>query len=212
MSEKDREKPEPRPLQIHLLPGESEEQAKARAALTSEYYAAGSIFQLSQILSSKDVDLTELANRLEYQTQQFKNGDLTQAESVLSSQAHTLDALFHHLLRRFALNIGNEFDVVDKLMKLALKAQSQCRTTLDCLAVMKKPPPELITQTNIAHGHQQVNNFSNKRSDENELMEQTQMEQTDGERLDGRATQEAVRGDQALETVDKKHRATNSSR
>ena len=192
-------------LTIEMKKGETADQAKARAALSPEYYAAASIFQLGQILSSRDVDLTSLAKGLEYQSQNLSEGDLGQVESMLTAQAHTLDALFHNLLRRAELNMGNEFSVVEKLLKLALKAQSQSRTTLDSLASMKKPPPELIKQTNIAHGHQQVNNFPEKVDGENELLEKA-----DGERLDTGKASEAISGDQALETVGAKYRAKDT--
>jgi len=202
-------------LTIVRKKGETVEQGKARAALSSEYHAAASIFQLSQILSSKDVDLTELANRLEYQTQQIKNGDLTQAEFMLSSQAHTLDALFHHLLTRAALNMGNEFNVVERLFKLAMKAQSQSRTTWDSLASMKNPTV-LMCQTNIAHGHQQVNNIptqeqeidgdTSERDLKNELLEKT-----DGERLDFGKAATPIRRDQDVEAVGEVDGSKNDS-
>jgi hypothetical protein len=63
---------------------------------------------------------------------------------------------------------------------------------------MKKPPPEFIKQTNIAHGHQQVNNFPEKENPPNELLEKT-----DGERLDEGTPSEAVSVDPDLATVDK---------
>jgi hypothetical protein len=192
-------------LTIEMKKGETVEQAKARAALSPEYHAANSIFQLGQILSSKDVDLTKLAKGLEYQSQRLSEGNLGQVESMLTAQAHTLDALFHNLLRRAALNVKNEFSVVERLFKLALKAQSQSRTTLDSIAAMKKPPPELIKQTNVALGHQQVNNFPKKVVGENELLEET-----DGERMDAGKASEAISGDQTLETVESKHRAKDT--
>ena len=43
-------------------------------------------------------------------------------------------------------------------MRLALKAQSQCRATLETLATIKNPPVVIARQANIAQGPQQVNN------------------------------------------------------
>jgi hypothetical protein len=90
--------------------------------------------------------------------------------------------------------MNNEFSVVDRLYKLAMKAQSQCRATLDSLAAMKKPPSDLIRQTNIAHGHQQVNNFPEKEKPPNELLEKANG-------MDPETPPEAVRVDSDLETV-----------
>jgi hypothetical protein len=43
-------------------------------------------------------------------------------------------------------------------LRLALKAQNQCRMTLETLATIKNPPAVFAKQANIAHGPQQVNN------------------------------------------------------
>ena len=201
------EQAKPARLQLTMKTGETEEEAKARAALTPEYHAVQSIFQLNQITASKEADLTQLADRLNHQTQLLRDGDLDPAESMLASQAFTLDALFHNLLLRSAMNVRNEFYVVEKLMKLALKAQSQCRTTLDSFASMKKPSAELFKQTNIALGPQQVNNSisAEKGKPPNELLERKEHEQW----LDRGAKEEAVRVDKDLETVGASDRAEN---
>jgi hypothetical protein len=43
-------------------------------------------------------------------------------------------------------------------MRLALKAQSQCRATLETLSAIKNPPVVFARQANITNGPQQVNN------------------------------------------------------
>ena len=43
-------------------------------------------------------------------------------------------------------------------MRLALKAQGQCRATVETLAAMKNPPVVFAKQANISSGPQQVNN------------------------------------------------------
>jgi len=49
-------------------------------------------------------------------------------------------------------------EAADKYLRLALKAQGQCRATLETLAAIKNPPVVFARQANIAHGPQQVNN------------------------------------------------------
>jgi hypothetical protein len=44
---------------------------------------------------------------------------------------------------------------------MALRAQSQCRATLETLATVKNPPVVFAKQANIANGPQQVNNTLN---------------------------------------------------
>jgi hypothetical protein len=44
-------------------------------------------------------------------------------------------------------------------MRLALKAQSQCRATIETLAEIKNPQPvAFVQQADVAHGPQQINN------------------------------------------------------
>ena len=189
-----------RAIKVHLRPGESEKQALARHSVVPEYLAAGSIDTLTAS-PDQPIDLNELTIELENQTEQLKNGESGRAESILCSQSHTLDAMFHHLVRRAMVNINEGYAVGREYLKLGMKAQSQCRATVDSLSAMRQP---VIRQTNIAHT-QQVNNFPEKENPQDKLLEQT-----DGERLDPRTPSEAVKGDTVLETVGAKHRAKNT--
>lgn len=85
-------------------------------------------------------------------------GDLKDAEAMLMGQAIALNTIFGELARRAALNMGEYLDATDKYMRLALKAQGQCRATLETLATIKNPPVVFARQANIANGPQQVNN------------------------------------------------------
>jgi hypothetical protein len=57
-------------------------------------------------------------------------------------------------------------------MQLALKAQNQSRATLQALVQLKQPSQiTFVKQANIAQGHQQVNNLSEKDiTPQNELL------------------------------------------
>ena len=96
------------------------------------------------------------------------------------------------------------------VLAVALKAQSQCRTTRETLANIKNPPKVFAWQANIAHGPQQVNNgvpapasrAANLGNPQNELS-------GDGDELlpDGRASQAASRVNNPLEAVEEIDRA-----
>jgi len=106
-----------------------------------------------------DLDLGGLTNALSEQTHASSNGDLQRAEAMLTTQAHTLDAIFNNLAQR-AINTEH-MDNLDRYLKLALRAQSQCRSTWEALATIKYPPTMgYVRQANIANGPQQVNNVS----------------------------------------------------
>jgi hypothetical protein len=74
---------------------------------------------------------------------------------MLTAQAHSLDAIFNKLAQRAALNMGEYMQACETYLKLALRAQSQCRATWETLSTIKNPPVMgYVKQANIAQGHQ----------------------------------------------------------
>jgi hypothetical protein len=67
--------------------------------------------------------------------------------------------IYTELARRAALNMGEYIEAADRYLRLALKAQAQCRTTIEALVALKNPPVVYAKQANISAGHQQVNNY-----------------------------------------------------
>jgi len=133
---------------------------------------------------------------------------------MLATQAHTLDALFHTLVQRAILNMGEYMGAAETYMKLALRAQSQCRSTWEALSAIRNPPMVgYVKQANIAHGHQQVNNADSNdaRAGENEKPPNELLEQKHGsEWLDAGAAGEAGGADSKLEALDALDRATDT--
>ena len=153
-----KKKRNPNSIEIHAKDGDDETELWASTAIRPTIQAA---VTLRQYGSSQfgDLDLTALVTALTVQTESANDGDLGRAEAMLAAQAHTLDSIFNHLAQRAAMNMGEYMGAVDKYLKLALRAQSQCRATWETLATIKNPPVVgYVRQANIAHGHQQVNN------------------------------------------------------
>ena len=101
----------------------------------------------------KDVDITELMTDMQGKFKQVNDGDLSTMEGMLVGQALALQTIFTSLAQRAALNAGEYMDAADKYLRLALKAQSQCRATLETLANIKNPPIVYAKQANFASGH-----------------------------------------------------------
>jgi hypothetical protein len=160
---------------------------------------------------SSGVDLVRLMVQLLAESKRVGRGDLSRAESMLMVQAHTLDALFNTLARRSALNAGQYLGACETYMRLALKAQSQCRATLETLAEIKNPKPlAFVQQANITNGPQQINNNSAPRTEalrardfENEPNEL--LEPQGNERLDGGQAQASNNGDSRVEALGAVH-------
>ena len=94
-------------------------------------------------------------------------------------------------------------NAMDRYLRLALKAQSQCRATLETLATIKNPPVIYAKQANIANGPQQVNNGSLPASvgGETSIEPNKLLEQQHGERLDTGTQSAAIGADKAMATV-----------
>lgn len=102
------------------------------------------------------IDVPTLMEQLRTQAVAVNRNDLSQAEAMLMNQATALQSLFAHLAEK-ALS-GEHLPQFETFMRMALRAQNQCRATLETLAAIKNPPVIYARQTNIAHGNQQVNN------------------------------------------------------
>jgi hypothetical protein len=104
-------------------------------------------------------DLTESVAVLTAAVAKVNAGDLSGPEAMLTAQACALDAIFTELARRAALNMSEHINAAEIYLRLALKAQAQCRTTVEALVEMKNPRPvAFVSQANISSGPQQVNN------------------------------------------------------
>ena len=77
---------------------------------------------------------------------------MTRAEAMLLSQAHTLDELFNSLVMK-GLD-QTHMPHYESFLRLAYKAQSQCRSTLQSLSDIKNPSVVYAKQANITNGNQ----------------------------------------------------------
>jgi len=104
-----------------------------------------------------ELDVGSLARSLSVDMKGVLAGDLKLAEAMLYGQAHALQSIFVNLARRA---ISQEYlKQWEAYMRMALKAQNQCRMTLETLATIKNPPVVFARQANINNGgQQQVNN------------------------------------------------------
>lgn len=150
------------------------------------------------------VDVPTLLDELRKQAAAVNRGDLKRAEAMLMNQATALQSLFSRLAERgMSCEHAPGFETN---MRIALRAQSQCRATLETLAAIKNPPVIFAKQANIANGHQQINNgtpaptsHAGKNKDQqNELLEV----QHGSETLDTRTTGTTVGKDQAMAAMD----------
>ena len=78
------------------------------------------------------------------------------ASHILAAQALTLDNMFTELARRTALNMGDYVNAAERYGRLALKAQSNCRATLETLAKLHQPREQTVRHVHVNEGGQAV--------------------------------------------------------
>ncbi len=191
-------------------PGVSDDNVIARKLTKPEINAASVV----RAWTGENHDINALAAEFEAQSAAVRRGDMGRAEEMLIAQAHALNEIFAALARRSRGLMDSSAAHFELCMRLAFKAQSQCRATLETLAEVKNPMAgAYIRQANVAAGHQQVNNSpdgSRVRETENQpnkLLEGTdELRQNTGtQALEGRANK-------TLETVGEIHRAQDRIR
>lgn len=179
-------------------------QALAKLATTSVLSA---VTLKSYSNTGDDLEIRDLVAEMRKAGDEVVAGDMGRVERMLANQAMTLDAIFNNMAQRS--HKQDSFKGIEVLMRLALKAQAQARSTAEALALLKNPVP-FIKQANVTTGPQQVNNTyagtpshsgiqsgaGNFQSEPNKLLEADH-----GQRLDIGAQAAAGQANQKLETV-----------
>jgi hypothetical protein len=144
-------------LNVTLKTGQTKEHQLAKLGLSPCFANAHTATLFIQGSAGK-LDIGEAFDVMEAKAVKTGEGDLSELEATLTAQAVTLNTVFNELARRAAFNMGQHIDATEKYMRLALKAQGQCRATVETLAEIKFPrSATFIKQANIAQ-QQQVNN------------------------------------------------------
>jgi len=151
------------------------------------------------------LELTECFAQMLRSAKATTSGSTKSQEAILAGQIISTNALYTDLAIMARQNLDKGLDVFERLIRLALKAQSNCRATAETLAAMQNPSAVFARQANIANGPQQINNgpvraarlARAKKSDStpNKLLE------AHGEQLDSGAPSATSNGNQELATV-----------
>lgn len=78
-----------------------------------------------------------------------RKGDLGAASNMLTAQALTLDSVFTEMLRRAMVNSREYPEAFERYMRMALKAQTQSRATLEALAKLHQPREQTVKHVHI---------------------------------------------------------------
>ncbi len=166
-----------------------------------------------------DMDIKGVSSGLETLEDEVEKGDLHRLEGMLAGQVVSLNTMFAVLAIRGHSNmIAGHGEASERYLRMALKAQNQCRATIDTLAQIKNPRQTVITkQANISNGPQQVNNTLNQPGQpESKISENLETAQNkllshaeENPYMDTGTARKAGGDDPAMATVDTIHRAKN---
>jgi hypothetical protein len=149
-----------------------------------------SALSLRAMISFSDDRFPDIMKLLNMNIDAVKKGNLACIEEVLTTQVISLNAFFNMFIQSCLKNVHHESS--EKLLRLALKAQNQCRTTADTLASIKNPASAtFVKQTNIGYNQQVNNNAQSSEIFENKNCTNELLDMHYGQRLDARAKGEA---------------------
>jgi len=151
-------KPKADALAVDALEGETHEQTIARLALAPgpRHAAIGNQFAASMFGGNHPLPITPSTGVFDTAMMRARQGEKSLASDILAAQAVALDTMFTELARRSAVNIGEYLDASERYMRLALKAQANCRATLETLAKLHQPREQTVKHVHVNEGGQAV--------------------------------------------------------
>ena len=199
-------------IKLPYIEGQSLEQATTEYLLEAKTLGAFVVDGNTNSVSSQ-IHLEFAREVIGQGIDEIKKGDLSKLEEMLYSQAVALNMMFTNLSRR--ASIQTNVDIRAVLANLALKSQNQSRNTIQTLINLKQPNQTAFIkqQTNVANGHQQINNGVAQSSPENFANVTNELlEVNHGKWLDTGTKAKTKRVNSELEAVAEVHRGKNSKR
>lgn len=148
-----------KPVIVEAQAGEDQAQAMARA-MTVPYLRHGIVTQgIAKKMAGDlpgDPDITTFGKAIRDESERTRKGDLTLASELLTAQALSLDSMFTEYVRRATINMGDYPLAMERFAKLALKAQANCRASLEALARLHQPREQTVRHVHVNEGGQAV--------------------------------------------------------
>lgn len=147
--------PASKTLNIDSKPGVSRERRLAEISLDPAAHAMMTGLQYNKG-SFGEQDLSETYAALADEAKAVKAGDLSHQTAMLAGQASALNSIFTELARRAGVNMGEHLQATQLYMRLALKAQSQCRATIEALDRLANGHVQTVKHVHVGQGGQAV--------------------------------------------------------
>jgi hypothetical protein len=183
--------------------------AAAKMFIGPQVTNANSIYCFGHGLAGDALHMQSLVDCLTDSARRINANDMREVEATLANQATTLNMMFAEMARRSANCLNEHAEAAQLFFKMAMKAQNQCRMTLETLANVKNPPVVYARQANISSGPQQVNNGTmpdRAHAVENKNEPNKILEQSSEPRMDAGTQSQGLYGNPPLAAVEAGHR------
>ena len=148
-----------RAFRAQMLAGEAEHQAMARTVI--EPFMRHGV--LNHAVADKmlgklpgDPNMGDYAQAIQGRAAGAIAGDLSPLTQVLMAQALSLDTMFTEFARRATINMGEYPQASERYARLAFKAQSSSRATIEALARLHQPREQIVKHVHVNEGGQAV--------------------------------------------------------
>ena len=146
-------------VEIEREPNLSREQTLAKVmlmpvlknAFTASAYSTRMVGE-----TSKPLPLADLCSFMGDEIRKVADGDLGLASRTLAAQVMVLDTMFAELAQRAALNMGEYPEATERYLRLAFRAQTNCRTTVEALAKLHQPREQIVRHVHVNEGAQAI--------------------------------------------------------
>jgi len=131
--------------------GLSDAEIKAMAAVAPVVrHAAVSKGFTDQFFTDRgEVSVFDVAEALRLMCDKARKGSEDLTADILLSQAVTLDATFTDMLRRAGRNFGEYPEAAERYMRMAMKAQANCRVTLEALTKVQRGGEQIVKHVHV---------------------------------------------------------------
>ena len=146
-------------LRVEQTNEETGAQAMARTLLQPALKNAVAASAFTSKIMGSEMELPGIGDYIDHVHSVERNaaeGDLDMVSHMLAAQAVTLDSMFAEFARRAAMNMGDYVDAAERYGRLALKAQGNCRATLETLAKVHQPREQTVRHVHVNEGGQAI--------------------------------------------------------
>lgn len=148
-----------RPVVVEATTGETEPATMARV-MVGPYLRHGIVgSEIAKAMAGTlpgEPNFDDFGKAIKANAQASLRGELSMASELLTAQALSLDAMFTELARRATINLGEYPLAAERYARLAFKAQSNCRASLEALAKLHQPREQTVRHVHVNDGGQAV--------------------------------------------------------